>query len=426
MQLKYKLDDRPAWPEMLILGLQWFAVAIPIIIVIGKITGGFHFNNPGDQIIYLQKLTFIMAIALLCQILLGHRLPLIIGPSTVLLIGVIASQEFDPDTIYSAVLCGGFLLTLLSLSGLFGHLQTLFTTRVVTVVLLLIAFTLSPTILNLITIAGKATTPLTNLFFALALTFAMFVLHRVLSDFWRSTLIVWVMALGSLLYFLFIPGSMNLSVVQEAEWVSGFFSHHLHSLSFDAGVMVSFLFCYMALAVNDLGSIQSMNELFELPDMSRRVTRGMIVTGLANMASGFLGVIGPVNFSLSPGVIASTGCASRFVLLNAALLLLLLSFSPAVIGFIGNVPPVVIGSILIYILCAQFAAGLAVLFESEKAFEFNTGLIVGLPILLGTIIAFLPVGMLNTFPTFLKPVLGNGFVMGVIAALLLEHVVFRK
>ena len=426
MQFKYNLDDRPPWSEMLLLGLQWFAVAIPIIIIIGKITGGFHFNNPEDQIVYLQKLTFVMAIALLCQVLLGHRLPLIIGPSTVLLIGIIVSQEFDTNTIYSAILCGGLLLTFLSVTGLFGYLQRLFTMRVVAVVLLLIAFSLSPTILNLITVAGSEATPLTNLIYSLMLTFAMFVLHRVLTGVWKSTLIVWAMILGSLVYFLMVPRSMNMSTFVNASLVSGFFHHYTNTLSFDAGVMISFLFCYMALAVNDLGSIQSMNELLKPPDMSKRITRGMFVTGLANMASGFLGVIGPVNFSLSPGVISSTGCASRFVLLPASFLLLLLSFSPAIIGFIGNVPPVVIGSVLIYILCAQIAAGLMVIFESEKAFQFTSGLIIGLPILLGTIIAFLPMGIMNTFPTVLKPILGNGFVVGVATALILEHVIFRK
>ena len=50
-----------------------FAVTIPVIIVIGKITGEFHFAAIGDQMVYLQKLTFVMAIALLAQLMLGHR-----------------------------------------------------------------------------------------------------------------------------------------------------------------------------------------------------------------------------------------------------------------------------------------------------------------------------------------------------------------
>jgi len=42
------------------------------------------------------------------------------------------------------------------------------------------------------------------------------------------------------------------------------------------------------------------------------------------------------------------------------------------------------------------------------------------------IIAFLPVEIINTFPPVLRPVLGNGFVVGVAAALVLEHGVFKK
>jgi xanthine/uracil permease len=67
-----------------------------------------------------------------------------------------------------------------------------------------------------------------------------------------------------------------------------------------------------------------------------------------------------------------------------------------------------------------------VVFESEKTFQFTSGLIIGLPILLGTIIAFLPADIMNTFPIVLKPILGNGFVVGVATALILEHVIFRK
>jgi xanthine/uracil permease len=105
--------------------------------------------------------------------------------------------------------------------------------------------------------------------------------------------------------------------------------------------------------------------------------------------------------------------------------MLLLSFSPAVSGFIGNVPPVVIGSILLYILCSQIAGGLMVVFESADKFQYISGLIVGLPLLLGTVIAYLPLEIVNSFPGILRPILGNGFVVGILAALLLEHIIFK-
>ena len=426
MQFKYGLDERPPISETILYGLQWFAVTIPIVIVIGKITGEFHFAAIGDQMVYLQKLTFVMAIALLAQLMLGHRMPLIVGPSTILLIGIITSAGHHANTIYSSILCGGLILVIASLTGLLGRLKKFFSPRVVAVVLILIAFTLAPTIVNLITSGAVKAGPLAHVIFSLVLVFSVFAAHRFLTGVWKTTLIIWAMITGSLVWFMIFPETLRTEHIAYASPVSGFFKHMTSGLSFNAGVMISFLFCFLALFVNDMGSIQSMNELLKPADTGGRINRGILITGLSNIMSGFLGVIGPVNFSLSPGVIAASGCASRIAMLPTTVLLLLLSFSPAVIGFIASVPSIVIGAILIYILSSQIAAGLMVAFESIKEFQIEDGLIIGLPLMLATIIAFLPAEFLYSFPSVLRPVLGNGFVVGITAALLMEHVIFKN
>jgi xanthine/uracil permease len=425
MQFKYGLDERPPAGAMLLFGLQWFAVTIPILVIIGKITAGFHFESPEEEILYLQKLTFMMAIALFAQVLAGHRLPLIIGPSTVLLIGIISSSKFGADAIYTSIMAGGLLLSLLSITGLFGHLRRLFTTRVVAAVLLLIAFTLTPTILNLITSPQAGHGATANLSFAVPVLFAMFVLYRYSRGIWKSTVIIWAMILGSLIYSLLFPDTRAPASILHGPLLAGWMNH-LTSWTVDIGVLISFAFCYLALAANDLGSIQSMNDLLKASDQPRRLTRGIFVTGLANIFAGLLGVIGPVNFSLSPGIIASTRCASRLTLLPTAFMLLLLSFSPAAVMLLDAVPAVMIGCVLLFILCAQIAAGLTLVMESPEGFQFETGLILGLPILLGTVTAFLPSDILDAFPAILWPIVGNGFVIGVTVALVLEHLIFRK
>jgi xanthine/uracil permease len=426
MHFKYGLDERPPLWETILYGLQWFAVAIPIIIVIGKISGAFHFSAIGDQMVYLQKLTFVMAFALLAQLFLGHRMPLIIGPSSILLVGIIASAGHPAETIYTSIVCGGLILAIASVTGLLGHLKTLFSPRVVAVVLILIAFTLAPTILNLITSGIVTAGPLAHILFVLVLVFGMFTAQRFLAGVWKSTLIVWAMIAGSLAWFFIFPETFRTEQIAYARPISGFFQHMTISLYFNTGVMISFLVCFLALFVNDLGSIQSMNELLKPPNPSGRINRGILITGLSNIVAGFLGVIGPVNFSLSPGVIAASGCAARMSMIPTATLLLLLSFSPIMIGFLACVPSVVIGAILIYILSSQIAAGLMVAFESIKEFQLKDGLIIGLPLMLGTIIAFLPVDILNSFPSILHPVLGNGFVVGITAALLMDHWIFKN
>lgn len=426
MEIRYGLDEHPPLAATLLYGLQWFIIAVPVIVIIGKITAGCQCVDPDDQIIYLQKMAFLMGLALAVQILWGHRLPIILGPSTVLLIGIIASRNAQPAAIDTAILCGGVLLAVVSLAGLFGHLRLLFTTRIVAVVLLLIAFTLLPPVIELIAGKGNSASPFFRFLFALVLILGLFPLQRYLAGIWKSTLIVWAMLFGSIFYYLIYPEQLDWNSVKTSALAAGFFTDLLPGFSFDPGVMIAFLVCFMALSVNDLGSIQSVNEILKPPDAERRVSRGIALTGLANMASGILGIIGPVNFSLSPGIIAATGCASRMTLLPAAALLCMLAFSPAAIALIAAVPAVVIGSVLTYLLCSQVAAGLALLFEEPQGFTFTGGLVVGLPLLMGTMIAFLPAEVILTFPATLQPVMGNGFVMGIVAALVLEHGFFKQ
>lgn len=426
MQLRYALDDRPSLLVLTALGVQWFAIALPGVVVIGQVLAAVHQLQPGEQVLYLQKMLFLIGLALLFQIMWGHRLPLVMGPSSVLLVGVVASRGASADAVYSSILLGGAALALVSWLGLFGCLQRLFTARVVAVVLLLIAFALAPTVMQLVTDVQGSTSPLATGSFALALVLGMFFLYRAVGGLVRSTLILWSLPAGSGLYYLlFSHGLDQHAVCPGAPWCF-FFTHLTTRLSIEPGLLISFLICFLALAINDLGSIQSMQELLTPADMPRRINRGITFTGLANVAAGFLGVLGPVNFSLSPGVIAATGCASRFTLLPAAALLVLLSFSPCLVGLMGGIPPVVIGSVLLYILSYQVGAGLFIAFRAQERFALEHGVVLGLPLLLGTIVSFLPDVALSAFPALLRPILGNGFVVGVLASLVLEHVIFRK
>jgi xanthine/uracil permease len=428
MQIQYTLDERPPVWKLILFGLQWAAIAVPSVITVGRAIDSLHVAESPSSAGYLQRLLLVTAITLVGQVLVGHRLPVIAGPATVLLIGVLGSGDSSSNAVYTSIIIGGVFLTLLAVSGLLKHLRKLFTDNVVAVVLLLIAFTLAPTVLRLVLAAESGTGPLANLTFALVLILAMFVAHRFLTGIWRATVIVWAMLVGNLAYVLILPQHLPHVALAENGVLSGFMSGLILAPEVQIGVLLSFLVCYVALSINDLGSIQSMNRLLEVKDMDQRVSRGITVTGLANVLSGFLGVVGPVNYSLSPGVVMSTGCASRFTLLPAAAIVGLLAFLPAAIGFVSSIPSVVIGCVLLYILTSQISAGLMVAFERQDGgrFQFDDGLIIGLPVLLGTIIAFLPAEVLETFPTILKPTLGNGFVVGVVAALALEHALLRK
>lgn len=107
-------------------------------------------------------------------------------------------------------------------------------------------------------------------------------------------------------------------------------------LDFEAGTILAFLFCYIALIVNELGSIQAVGHMLQADRMDQRTTRGVGIVGVTNVLSGLFGVIGPVDYSMSPGVISATGCASRYTLLPAGAGLILCAFFPSVVGMAGD------------------------------------------------------------------------------------------
>ncbi len=423
MAFKYGPEDIPPLADCILLGLQWLAIVVPFVIILGKVAAGVY---SVDQVVYIQRLFFVSGLSLLVQVLWGHRLPLITGPATLLLVGIVASRGSDIYAVYSAMAIDGAILSVLGVTGLFGRLKRLFTPRVVATILILIALTLTPTILNLIIPPTGRVDSLANLIFAMVFVFLLFGANRRLTGIWKATLIIWAIIAGSLCYFFLFPQPAGPGT-GETVFMSAVFLDNLNlHLTLEPGVLISFLVCFLALSINELGSIESVGEMVQAGDMQRRITRGISITGLMNVLAGFFGVIGPVDYSLSSGVIASTGVASRFPLIPSALGLLLLSFFPGITGILGAIPSVVIGASLIYIMCSQIAASLMITFNSMREFKFEYGLVIGLPVMLGIVISFLPATAVDSFPALLRPVLGNGFVVGTLSVLLMEHVIYRE
>lgn len=427
MELKYKLEDKPPWKENLLYGLQWLAVSLPAIIIISKVLGAMN-GSLEMEVLYLQKAFAVTGIAILIQVFWGHRLPLVIGPATVLLIGILASQGSSPAAIYSSIAISGVILALLAITGLFARLQSLFTPRVVAVILLLVAFTMAPVIMQLIS-DGQGASSGQQLAFAFIFILLIFCGQRYLTGLWKSLLILVAIIIGSLGYFLINPTWASAASAGNLGAVS-FFAQNLNtSLVLEPGVLIAFLLCFLGLSINDLGSIQAVGSFLQADNMSRRITQGITATGATNALAGFFGVIGPVNFSFSPGVIASTGCAARRSLVPTGIALLVLAFLPRVLFYLSYIPSVVIGTVLLYIMCTQVAAGLIAAFDALKALgepRFDNALLIGLPIMAGIIVAFLPQTVTASFPSTLQPILGNGFVVGIVLSMLLEHVIFRR
>ncbi|MBN2733231.1 MAG: purine/pyrimidine permease [Methanomicrobiaceae archaeon] len=425
MEFIYGLDEVPPRGYLISSGIQWAAVLLSYVMIIGTVVSAMHFTDPYEQVYYIQKLLIITAFAVILQVAAGHRLPAIFGPATVLLIGIISSQSFSTGAVYSAVIAGGIIGVIAGSTGLLRYLARLFTKRVVAVVLMLIVFTMIPTIVSLITGGNGAAGAPESFLFAFASLLIIFAANKLLSGFFKTTLLLWVIIFGTAGYMLLFPHEFTIiSSIPATGILTGF----TDSFVIEPGVMLSFIICYFALLINDIGSIQGVSEVVKPKSMKGRFKRGVVATGIVNIISGLCGVIGGVNYSTSAGIILDSRCASRFTLIPAALMLALIGLVPQLASLICGIPLVVIGCLLIYVLAAQFSASLHVFFGSMKnqEFDFESGIIVGLSVIVGAIASAIPADVAHSFPLFLQPVVPNGFVMGVITVLIMEHVVYRK
>ena len=416
MNLKFGIDDRPRFGQLMLYSLQWFVLAIAVVTTSLFIAVG----SPAERVLYAQKVFALMGVTTIIQVFFGHRMPIVVGPAAVLLVGIItalASQgaQVDTDRIYTSLIVGGALVAVIAAGSLLKHLQRIFTPRIVVVILMLIAMTLSPTIRNLIFPAGEEPRYTFGLWFTLIGVFAMAIASHAARGVWKSTVIPAALVLGSVIYYLIYGGF--------GEVFASYTESEGPRLKFDGGMIAAFFFCYVALLINDIGSIQSLGAMLETPDTDKRCRRGIGITGIMNMVAGALGIIGPVNYSMSPGVIASSSCASRYALLPAGIGLIVCAFVPSLIALLSAIPNTVIGVILLYLMGTQLAAALQMAVSSRSALTFDDCLIIGLPLMMSLLFSYIP---MQVVPAIIRPIIGNGFVMGVITVIILEHFVFRR
>ena len=415
MNLKYNVNDPLPLRQMILYALQWFILSIAVVSTSVFVAQG----SPADKLFYSQRLFAVMGLTGLVQVLFGHRMPIVVGPAAVLLVGVMSSlgANADVEAIYSSIAIGGLLVALLSVGGVMRRVQQLFTPRIVVVILMLIAFTLTPVIRGLVFPNGASEAQnIFGLIFAVVGCPVMVILNRRLRGVAKSLVIPIALVVGSVAYFsLFAsPSSADTSASLRGLFLSNF--------SIDWSLIVAFFICYVALVINDIGSIESLGGMLGVDGMEGRLRRGVRITGVMNVVAGCMGVLGPVNYSMSPGVVASTGCASRYALIPASLLLLLCAFWPDVVWLLTNIPNPVIGVILLFLMGTQLAASLEMLHSTKSVSNFANGLTIGLPLMLAMLFQLMPRGIV---PAVIEPLVGNGFAMGVIAVIIMEHVINR-
>jgi xanthine/uracil permease len=180
----------------------------------------------------------------------------------------------------------------------------------------------------------------------------------------------------------------------------------------------------VAVLVNSLGSIHGIANVTDVERLPSAIPRGILFNGVAGILCGFMGIVGMVSYSMSPGVVLANRVASRYTTVYGGVILIIAAFVPKLGALLSLVPAPVVGAALCVAMGAQVGAAFAIV--ATDGMVGRDYFVVGLPVLFGTLVGFLPDAFMASIPAALRVFLGNGLIFGIFLVLFLEHILLRK
>ncbi|ADU97872.1 pyrimidine utilization transport protein G [Alicycliphilus denitrificans] len=220
-----------------------------------------------------------------------------------------------------------------------------------------------------------------------ALTFVCVALVAVFTRGMVQRLLILVgLILASIAYALFTNGMglgkpVDLSGVMAAPW---FGVPQFHAPVFSAPAMLLIVPVVIILVAENLGHIKAVTAMTG-KNLDQYMGRAFIGDGVATMVSGVAGGTGVTTYAENIGVMAATRIYSTAVFLVAALIAVLLGFSPKFGALIQAIPLPVMGGVSIVVFGLIAIAGAKIWVDNRVDFSQNKNLIVAaITLILGT------------------------------------------
>ena len=373
-------DERLPWPQTAAMGVQ-HVIAMFGATVLAPILMGF---DPNVAILMSGIGTLIFFV------LVGGRVPSYLGSSFAFIGVVIAASGYagpGPNANLGVALGGiiacGAVYTLIGLVVMgigTKWVETLMPPVVTGAVVAVIG-------LNLAGIPVKNMAPTGFDAWMQAVTFVCVGLVAVYTSGMTQRLLILVgLILASVVYAILTNGMgmgkpIDVSGIANAAW---FGAPKFASPVFDAKAMLLIAPVAIILVAENLGHIKAVSAMTGR-DLDQYMGRAFVGDGVATMVSGASGGTGVTTYAENIGVMAATKIYSTAMFVVAALIAVLLGFSPKFGALIQAIPLAVMGGVSIVVFGLIAVAGAKIWVDNKVDFSNNTNLIVAaVTLVLGT------------------------------------------
>ncbi|WP_258049582.1 nucleobase:cation symporter-2 family protein [Clostridium weizhouense] len=421
----YGVNDKPSFPTQILLGLQHIFAAFGGIIVVPLVISsalGFDVKTSTTLIS-----TSILAAGIVTIIQargvgpVGARVACIMGTDfTFVTPSIAVGSVAGLPGIIGATILGAFVEIISSF--FIKPLMKLFPPLVTGTVICLIGLTLLPVSIDWA--AGGVGSPTYGSIQNILIAMFIMAITLLLNHYGKGMLSTASILIGMVVgYIICIPFRMvDFSIVSQASWLSlpRIFQY---SVDFDIKNVISFVPAYFVTTIETVGCLKAIGQVSGIKDEDNRIGQGILADGVGSMLAGALGTFPNTSFSQNVGLIPLTKVASRYVVIMAGMLLVILGLFPKFAALINIMPQPVLGGVGIVMFGTVAASGIQTL--SRVKLTNRNLLIIAVSIALGLGVTFRP-EIISQLPEGLKMIFASGISTGTISALVLNLVLKEK
>ncbi|WP_442598723.1 solute carrier family 23 protein [Neobacillus sp. D3-1R] len=350
------------------------------------------------------------------------RLPIIQGPSAAFdSIMISAGKANGLAAASGGIFLSAIIVFILSVTGVINRLKGIFTPVISGTVIFLVGISLSGfTLYEFLGGSPGDENFMSSSTLILSIPTAIIVLLLSLfgKGIWKSFSFLIALVIGDVIALM--NGKTSFSMISEKAWFG--LPHFLPygGLTFEWSTFITFFVAYIVAVIEAMGVYQASASMLNTELDSKRIRNGFAGESAGSMVSSLIGGFPTTAYAQNVGLLRLTGVGSRFPVMVAGILFLILGLVPKAGALLALTPDAVVGGIFLPAAATLIYTGISILAKVEK--NDKNYMIIGISIMLAISLpdfASNAKGIIGTF--FTNSILIGAF-MSIILQLILVNI----
>lgn len=417
-----KVDEKLPLGQLIPLGLQHVlamyagAVAVPLIV------GGSVGLTPQQLSLLVAADLFTCGIATLIQALgignfAGAKLPAILGV-TFAAVGplITIGSSSGMQAAYGGIMVAGLIVILIA--PFYGKLLRFFPNVVTGSVVTIIGLTLIPVGINNAAggVGSENFGDLRNLLLALFVAAIVLIMNKYFKGFLQAISVLIGLIIGTIVASFL--GMVDFTEVVNAKWVSIVHPFAFGIPKFEFSAILLMTIVMIVVMIESTGAYLAIGKICGKNLTEKDIVKGMRAEGLATICGGIFNSFPYTTFSQNVGLLTLSKVTSRWVVVAAGCILILLGTIPKFAALATIIPAPVFGGATTIMFAMVAVSGIRMLSSVDFSKNGNL-LVVACSLAVGLGVEVVP-DLLKYTPEMFKMVFESGIVAGSITAVILN------